>query len=97
MLVGFILFLQDFVERLSHMLVGIYSTENNIMDVIKDFHIEKTQEERKQWISYIFVLFRIRTCARKLSGTWLVTRYMFGASHKYCLCTCQTRQNLYQV
>jgi hypothetical protein len=30
------------------MLVGIYSTENNIMDVINAFHIEKTQEGRKK-------------------------------------------------
>ena len=30
------------------MLVGIYSTENNIMDVINTFHIEKTQEGRKK-------------------------------------------------
>jgi hypothetical protein len=30
------------------MLVGIYSIENNIMDVINDFHIEKTQEGRKK-------------------------------------------------
>jgi hypothetical protein len=29
------------------MLVGIYSTDNNIMDVINTFHIEKTQEGRK--------------------------------------------------
>jgi hypothetical protein len=29
------------------MLVGIYSTENDIMDVINTFHIEKTQEGRK--------------------------------------------------
>jgi hypothetical protein len=36
-----------FFERLSHMLVGIYSTEKNIMDVINAFHIEKTQEGRK--------------------------------------------------
>jgi hypothetical protein len=38
------LFLQDFAERISHMLVGIYSIENNIMDVINTFHIENTQE-----------------------------------------------------
>jgi hypothetical protein len=30
------------------MLVGIYSTNNNIMDVINAFHIEKTQEVRKK-------------------------------------------------
>jgi hypothetical protein len=30
------------------MLVGIYSTENNIMDFINAFHIEKTQEGRKK-------------------------------------------------
>ena len=30
------------------MVVGIYSTENNIMDVINAFHIEKTQEGRKK-------------------------------------------------
>jgi hypothetical protein len=30
------------------MLVGIYSTENNIMDVINAFHIEKKQEGRKK-------------------------------------------------
>jgi hypothetical protein len=30
------------------MLVGIYSTENDIMDVINTFHIEKTQEGRKK-------------------------------------------------
>jgi hypothetical protein len=30
------------------MLVGIYSTENDIMDVINVFHIEKTQEGRKK-------------------------------------------------
>jgi hypothetical protein len=29
------------------MLVGIYSIENNTMDVINTFHIEKTQEGRK--------------------------------------------------
>ena len=29
------------------MLVGIYSTMNNIMDFINDFQIEKTQEWRK--------------------------------------------------
>jgi hypothetical protein len=29
-------------------LVEIYSTENNIMDVINTFHIEKTQEENKK-------------------------------------------------
>ena len=44
----FILFLQNFVERLSQMLVGIYSTKNDIMDVINSFHIEKTQEGRKK-------------------------------------------------
>jgi hypothetical protein len=30
------------------MLVGIYSTENNIIDVINTFHIENTQEGRKK-------------------------------------------------
>jgi hypothetical protein len=30
------------------MLVGIYSTENDIMDVINAFDIEKTQEGRKK-------------------------------------------------
>ena len=30
------------------MLVGIYSIENDIMDVINTFHIEKTQEGRKK-------------------------------------------------
>jgi hypothetical protein len=30
------------------MLVGIYSTENDIMDVINTFHIENTQEGRKK-------------------------------------------------
>ena len=29
------------------MLVGIYSTENDIMDVINTFHIKKKQETRK--------------------------------------------------
>jgi hypothetical protein len=33
----------------------------------------------------------------KLSGTWLVTRCMFGTRHRYCLCTFQTKKNLYQV
>jgi hypothetical protein len=30
------------------MLLGIYSTENNIMDFINTFNIEKTQEGRKK-------------------------------------------------
>jgi hypothetical protein len=30
------------------MLVGIYSIENNIMDVINAFHIEKTQGRKKK-------------------------------------------------
>jgi hypothetical protein len=30
------------------MLMGIYSTENNIIDVINTFHIEKAQEGRKK-------------------------------------------------
>jgi hypothetical protein len=30
------------------MLVGIYSTKNDIMDVINTFHIENTQEGRKK-------------------------------------------------
>jgi hypothetical protein len=30
------------------MLVGIYSTDNDITDVINNFHIEKTQEGRKK-------------------------------------------------
>jgi len=44
----YILFLQDFVMRLSHMLVGIYSTEKNIMEVVNVFHINKEQEGRKK-------------------------------------------------
>ena len=30
------------------MLVGIYSTERNIMEVISSFHIDKAQEGRKK-------------------------------------------------
>jgi hypothetical protein len=37
----FILFLQNLSKRFSHMLVGIYSTEKNIMEVINFFHIDK--------------------------------------------------------
>jgi hypothetical protein len=39
----YILFLKYFVMLLSHMLVGIYSTEKNIMEVINAFHIDKAQ------------------------------------------------------
>ena len=40
--------LQDFARRLSEMLVGIYSTERNIMEVISSFHIDKAQKGRKK-------------------------------------------------
>jgi hypothetical protein len=34
--------------KLSHMLVGNYLTEKNIMEFINSFHIDKAQEVRKK-------------------------------------------------
>jgi hypothetical protein len=39
--------LQDFSRRLLEMLVGIYSKERTIIEVISSFHIDKTHEGRK--------------------------------------------------
>jgi hypothetical protein len=69
----------------------------NLSKVKIEWNILGWLKTNKATIENIYIcIVWVWTCARKLSSTWISTRYMFGARHRYCLCTCETSQDIYR-